>query len=63
MVRIGLISSAVDKINLELYEHKRTPRCSYEVSAASLSWLKHSRVQCCYLATKPEVRVESFVAS
>ena len=24
-----------------LYEHNRTPRCSYEVSTAGLSWLEH----------------------
>ena len=28
------------------YEHNRTPRCSQEVSAAGLSWLKNCRVQC-----------------
>ena len=46
-------------------EHNHTPRCSYKVGAAGLSWLEHFRVQCytqvkvhCYLATKPEV--ESF---
>ena len=33
-------------INLVIYiEHNRTPRCSYEVSAAGLSWLEHFRVQ------------------
>ena len=25
------------------YKHNRTPRCSYEVSAAGLSWLEHFR--------------------
>ena len=43
-------------------QSNRTPRCSWEVSAAGLPWLKRFRVQCytwvksllkCYLATRP----------
>ena len=28
------------------FEQNRTPTCSYEVSAAGLSWLEHFQVQC-----------------
>jgi len=33
--------------NILCIKHNHTPRCSYEISAASLSWLEHFRVQCC----------------
>ena len=67
---------------LKIYFFKQsncTPRCSQEVSASGLPWLKHFRVQCytyllvglgnkvyCYLSTRPEVegfRDQSFVVS
>lgn len=44
-------------------EHNITPRCSYEVCAAGLSWVDHFWVQCkssLLLATRPEVHVEGF---
>ena len=54
--------NASEIIFQSVFEHDHTPRCSYEVSAAGLSWLKHFRVQFymnvkvyCYLATRSEV--------
>ena len=42
------VSSGLCIILLILYEQSNcTPRCSKEVNAAGLPWLKHFRVQCC----------------